>query len=208
MGPAAALISRRNNSEDTTFCERRRHDALGRRFWAQAHAGGAHPLCSEEELENEHPVRPIESARDLSPEQAEYITDKLKVASPEVVEMNGWIRGDTSLNLPTRREDGAEEIEDRLIDPAPDPETLLSEAEDRNRVRSAVGDALALLDLRERHIVGARFLAEQPKTLEELAGTSGVSRERALQKIRSAMRSRLHGAARRPDRPDRGWRSG
>lgn len=129
-------------------------------------------------MENEHPVRPIESARDLSPEQAEYITDKLKVASPEVVEMNGWIRGDTSLNLPTRREDGAEEIEDRLIDPAPDPETLLSEAGDRNRVRSAPEDALALLDLRERHIVGARFLAEQPKTLEELAGTFGASRER------------------------------
>lgn len=149
---------------------------------------------------------------DLSPEQAEYIAGELKVAPREVVEMNGRIRGDTSLNLPTTREDGSEEIQDWLIDPAPDPETLLSETEDRNRVRSALKDALALLNPRERHIVGARFLAEQPTTLEELAGTFGVSRERvrqievrALQKMRSALRSRLHGS---PRLPERGWRSG
>ncbi|MCK1541109.1 hypothetical protein IVB12_03680 [Bradyrhizobium sp. 179] len=127
-------------------------------------------------MENEHPVSPIESARHLLRSRSN-ITDK-KVASREVVEMNGWIRGDTSLNLPTTREHGAEQIEDWLIDPAPDPKRLLSEAEDRSGVRSAPEDALALLDLGERHIVGARFLAEQPKTLAELAGTFGVSRER------------------------------
>lgn len=149
---------------------------------------------------------------DLSPEQAEYIAGELKVAPRVVVEMNGRIRGDTSLNVPTTRENGAEELQDWLIDPAPDPETLLSEAEDRDRVRSALQDALALLNPRERHIVGARFLAEQPKTLEELAGFFGVSRERvrqievrALQKIRSALCSRLHGS---PRLPDAGWRSG
>ncbi|MBH5366960.1 RNA polymerase sigma factor RpoH [Bradyrhizobium glycinis] len=144
---------------------------------------------------------------DLSPEQAEYIAGELKVASCEVVEMNGRMRGDTSLNLPTTREDGSEEIQEWLVDPAPDPETLLAELEDRNRLSSALNDALAVLNPRERHIVGARFLAEQPKTLEELAGSFGVSRERvrqievrALQKIRSAMRSRLHGSPRLRDR--------
>lgn len=149
---------------------------------------------------------------ELSPEQAEYIAGELKVAPRVVVEMNGRIRGDTSLNVPMTRENGAEELQDWLIDPAPDPETLLSEAEDRDRVRSALEDALALLNPRERHIVGARFLAEQPKTLEELAGFFGVSRERvrqievrALQKIRSALCSRLHGS---PRLPDAGWRSG
>lgn len=149
---------------------------------------------------------------ELSPEQAEYIAGELKVAPRVVVEMNGRIRGDTSLNVPMTRENGAEELQDWLIDPAPDPETLLSEAEDRDRVRSALQDALALLNPRERHIVGARFLAEQPKTLEELAGFFGVSRERvrqievrALQKIRSALCSRLHGS---PRLPDADWRSG
>jgi RNA polymerase sigma-32 factor len=147
---------------------------------------------------------------DLSPQQAEYIAGELKVAPREVVEMNGRIRGDTSLNLPMTREDGSEEIQDWLIDPAPDPETLLSETEDRNRVRIALDDALARLNPRERHIVSARFLAEQPKTLEELAATFGVSRERvrqievrALQKMRGALGARLDGLP--PGFPG-GWR--
>ncbi|AHY49389.1 RNA polymerase sigma-32 factor [Bradyrhizobium japonicum SEMIA 5079] len=142
---------------------------------------------------------------DLSPEQAKYIADELKVAPREVVEMNGRIRGDTSLNLTMTREEGSEEVQDWLVDPAPDPETRLAELEDRHRLGSALNDALALLSHRERHIVGARFLAEPPKTLEELGATFGVSRERvrqievrALQKIRSALGARLDGSARLP----------
>jgi RNA polymerase sigma-32 factor len=138
---------------------------------------------------------------DLSPEQAKYIADELKVAPREVVEMNGRIQGDISLNLPMTREDGSEEIQDWLVDPAPDPERRLAEFEDRHRLRSALNDALALLNPRERHIVGARFLAEQPKTLEELGATFRVSRERvrqievrALQKIRGALGARLDGS--------------
>jgi RNA polymerase sigma-32 factor len=135
---------------------------------------------------------------DLSPEQVKYIADELKVDSREVVEMNGRLRGDISLNTPVTRDDASDEMQDRLVDPAPDPETLLSEAEDRNRVRTALKDALAALSPRERRIVEARFLAEQPKTLEDLGATFGVSRERirqievrALQKIKGALRARL-----------------
>lgn len=206
-GPGAAVISRRNNSEDTTFCERRRHGAPGRRFWAQAHAGGAHPLCSEEELENEHPVSPIESARHLLRSRSN-ITDKLKVASREVVEMNGWIRGDTSLNLPTTREHGAEEIEDWLIDPAPGPKTLLPEAEDRSGVRSAPEDALALLASVSAISSGRDSWpnSRRPwRSLPALSAYRASGSARALQKVRSAMRSRLDGSARCPDR---GWRCG
>jgi RNA polymerase sigma-32 factor len=137
---------------------------------------------------------------DLSPEQVKYIADELKVDSREVVEMNGRIRGDISLNLPTSREDGSEEMQDWLIDPAPDPESLLLETQDSNRMRSALKEALASLTEREQYIIGARFLADQPKTLEELGATFGVSRERirqieirALQKIRHSLCARLDG---------------
>ncbi|KRR19801.1 RNA polymerase sigma factor RpoH [Bradyrhizobium retamae] len=137
---------------------------------------------------------------DLSPEQVKYIADELGVGSRDVVEMNGRMRGDISLNLPKTREDGSEEMQDYLVDPAPDPESLLSEVQDRDQVRSALKDALAGLTPREQHIIGARFLAEQPKTLEELGATFGVSRERirqievrALQKIGGALRARLGG---------------
>ena len=137
---------------------------------------------------------------DLSPEQVKYIADELNVDSREVVEMNGRIRGDISLNLPTSREDGSEEMQDWLVDPTPDPESLLSETQDRDRLRTALKDALAALTPREQHIIGARFLSEQPKTLEELGVIFGISRERirqievrALQKIRHSLRVRLDG---------------
>jgi RNA polymerase sigma-32 factor len=137
----------------------------------------------------------------LSPEQVDYIAGQLHVLPREVVEMNGRIRGDISLNLPLTQQDGSEQMQDCLVDPSPDPETLLSEAVDRERVRSALADALAALTARERHIIEARFLAEQPRTLDELGPTFGVSRERirqievrALQKIRNALSVQLDGA--------------
>ncbi|WP_213290475.1 RNA polymerase sigma factor RpoH [Bradyrhizobium sp. sGM-13] len=137
---------------------------------------------------------------DLSSEQVKYIADELAVDSRDVVEMNGRMRGDISLNLPKTRKDGSEEMQDCLVDPAPDPESLLSEAQDRDQVRSALKDALAGLMPREQHIIGARFLTEQPKTLEDLGATFRVSRERirqievrALQKIKATLRARLGG---------------
>jgi RNA polymerase sigma-32 factor len=137
---------------------------------------------------------------DLSPEQVKYIADELQVSSREVVEMNGRIRGDISLNLPTSREDGSEEWQNGLVDPAPDPERLLAETQDRDRIRTALQEALAALTPREQRIIRSRFLAEQPKTLEELGAAFGISRERvrqvevrALQKIRGALRARLEG---------------
>jgi RNA polymerase sigma-32 factor len=137
---------------------------------------------------------------ELSPDQVGYIAEQLQVLPREVVEMNGRIRGDISLNLPLTQQDGSEQMQDCLVDPSPDPESLLSETVDRERVRSALEDALAALTSRERHIIEARFLAERPKTLDELGPTFGVSRERirqievrALQKIRSALSARLDG---------------
>jgi RNA polymerase sigma-32 factor len=137
---------------------------------------------------------------DLSPEQVGYIAEQLQVLPREVIEMNGRIRGDISLNLPLTQQDGSEQMQDCLVDPSPDPESQLSETVDRERIRSALEDALAALTSRERHIIEARFLAERPKTLDELGPTFGVSRERirqievrALQKIRGALSARLDG---------------
>lgn len=130
---------------------------------------------------------------DLSPEQVGYIAEQLHVLPREVVEMNGRIRGDISLNLPLTQQDGSEQMQDCLVDPSPDPETLLSEAVDRERVRSALADALATLTARERHIIEARFFAERPKTLDELGPTFGVSRERIRQiEVRALQRSGVH----------------
>ena len=98
------------------------------------------------------------------------------------------------------RENAAEEMQDWLVDPAPDPENLLAEAEDRIGVRTALKDALARLTAPERHIILARFLAEHPTTLEDLGASFSVSRKRicqievgSLQKLKGALRAYLEG---------------
>jgi RNA polymerase sigma-32 factor len=104
------------------------------------------------------------------------------------------MRGDISLSVPVGEQVSTDDMEDRLADPSPDPESLVAEAEERMQVRTAVNDALAVLTSRERCIVEARYLNERPSTLEELSRSFGVSRERvrqiecrALQKIESAL---------------------
>jgi RNA polymerase sigma-32 factor len=138
---------------------------------------------------------------DLSPEQAGQIAEQLNVASREVIEMNRRLRGDVSLNVPVAHDEPSDELQDFLADPSPDPEMVLSEAQDRERLRAALNGALAALKPRECAIMRERFLAEQPKSLEELGRTFGVSRERirqielrALQKLKTALRARLDGS--------------
>lgn len=136
----------------------------------------------------------------LSPEQVKFISDELKVDARDVIEMNGRMRGDVSLNVPMSQQDYSEEMQDRLVDPSPDPESLIADAEERSRAMAALNEALGGLNSRERRIIEARFLAERSATLEDLAHTFGVSRERirqielrALQKMKTAMRARLEG---------------
>ena len=137
---------------------------------------------------------------DLAPEHVNFIAEKLEVTPREVVEMNGRLRGDVTLNLPLSREENGGEAQDLLIDAAPDPESLFFENEDRCRTRAALSVALGALSSRERCIIEERFLSEQPKTLDELSATFKVSRERvrqiearALQKMKMALSGCLKG---------------
>lgn len=134
---------------------------------------------------------------ELSPEQVKLISDHLHVKETDVVEMNGRIRGDMTLNVQLGDEEG-EQWQDQLADPSPDPETLLLEAGDRERQKSALSEALSALSPRERTIVEARYMAEEQRTLYDLAAKFGISRERirqieqrALKGIRSMICARL-----------------
>jgi len=131
---------------------------------------------------------------DISPEQVRYIAEHLNVGERDVINMNGRMRGDVSLTAPPGRGDSIGDLQDRLADPSPDPESLLSEAEDLSRKRKALRDALSALTDRERFIIQARFLSETPPSLQELGRTFEVSHERirqieqrALQKIKMAV---------------------
>jgi RNA polymerase sigma-32 factor len=79
------------------------------------------------------------------------------------------------------------------------------EVKELDNRRQALGEALKVLDSRQRRIFEARRLAEKPITLGELAEEFGVSRERvrqievrAFERIEKAVRHRV-AAMERPE---------
>ena len=118
---------------------------------------------------------------DMRPDQVEAIAKRLGVAEHEVIEMNRRLRGDASLNAPTREDTAAGEWQDWLVDETPSAERALMESEESEARRKALGEALSVLNPRERRILAARRLAEEPFTLDELADELRISRERVRQ---------------------------
>lgn len=118
---------------------------------------------------------------DLSPEHVATLSEKLGVAPTEVVNMNRRLSApDSSLNAPLRSESESE-WQDWLADDTDDQETVLAESEELGERRQLLEAALGELPEREREIIRARKLAEEPATLEELSSRYGISRERVRQ---------------------------
>jgi RNA polymerase sigma-32 factor len=118
---------------------------------------------------------------DLRPDQVQLLAKRLGVTEQEVVDMNRRLRGDVSLNSPIGEEGESGEWQDWLIDDSSSQESRLAEGEETDSRRKALGEALTVLNERERRIFEARRLADKPITLEELAHEFGVSRERVRQ---------------------------
>ncbi len=118
---------------------------------------------------------------DLTPEHVATLSDQLGVTATEVTEMNRRLSGgDSSLNAPLRS-DGESEWQDWLADDTVDQETRLAEREEMGDRHELLVDAMKGLTERERDILQARRLQEEPATLEELSQKYGVSRERVRQ---------------------------
>jgi RNA polymerase sigma-32 factor len=142
---------------------------------------------------------------DLRPDQVKIIARRLGVTEQDVVDMNRRLGGDVSLNAPIREEGDSGEWQDWLVDEISDQETRLAESEESNNRRKALGDALTVLNDRERRIFEARRLADDPITLEDLASEFGVSRERvrqievrAFEKVQRAVKNRVAAMEMRP----------
>src|SRR5947199_10877445 len=142
---------------------------------------------------------------DLRPDQVSLIAKRLGVTEQDVIEMNRRLGGDVSLNAPIREDGDTGEWQDWLVDDGTDQESRLAESEESNNRKKALGEALSVLNDRERRIFEARRLADDPITLEELAAEFGVSRERvrqievrAFEKVQRAVRSRVAAMETRP----------
>jgi RNA polymerase sigma-32 factor len=118
---------------------------------------------------------------DLHPDHVKLIAQRLGVTEQDVVDMNRRLGGDVSLNAPIRDGGDSGERQDWLVDDSSDQELRLVESEESERRRKALGEALSVLNERERRIFEARQLADDPVTLEDLAVEFGISRERVRQ---------------------------
>ena len=118
---------------------------------------------------------------DLKPDQIKLIATKLGVEEREVVEMNRRLNGDASLNAPMRDDGESGEWQDMLVDGRATQESLLVDSEEGENRHRALMSAMSLLNPRERRIIEARKLADDPVTLEDLSEEFGVSRERVRQ---------------------------
>jgi RNA polymerase sigma-32 factor len=112
--------------------------------------------------------------------------------------MNRRLGGDVSLNAPIRDDGDSGEWQDWLVDEVSDQEERLVADEESDNRKKALGEALTVLNDRERRIFETRRLAEEPITLEELASEFGVSRERvrqievsAFEKVQNAVKHRV-----------------
>jgi RNA polymerase sigma-32 factor len=139
---------------------------------------------------------------DLTPEHVATLSDQLGVSATELTEMNRRLSGgDASLNAPLRSESESE-WQDWLADDTVDQETRLAEREEMGNRHELLNGAMKDLTDRERDIIQARRLQDEPATLEELSQKYGVSRERvrqievrAFEKLQRGMKAAMNTAA-------------
>ncbi|MDP3531753.1 MAG: RNA polymerase sigma factor RpoH [Alphaproteobacteria bacterium] len=118
---------------------------------------------------------------DLTPEHLKHIATKLDVTEREVIDMNRrMLSHDYSTNSPLKI-DGDGEWQDFMPDDTIDQETALGEQQELQKRSALLGEAMSILNDREKQIIISRRLNDTPETLEELSVKYGISRERIRQ---------------------------
>ena len=118
---------------------------------------------------------------DLRDEQVKEISKRLDVHSDEVVNMNRRMMGqEKSLNDPIKSGE-TDEWQDWLVDNNLDQELQVSQKQEFDDKKDLLYDSIKILNDREKEILEARRLTENPKTLEELSKKYKISRERIRQ---------------------------
>ncbi len=118
---------------------------------------------------------------DLKDDQVKEISKRLDVESHEVVNMNRRMMGqEKSLNSPIKSGE-TDEWQDWLVDHSLDQELIVSQKQEYDDKKELLVSAMKILNDREREIITARRLSEEPKTLEALSKKFRISRERIRQ---------------------------
>ena len=115
----------------------------------------------------------------LDQDSIKEISQNLNVPEEDVAEMDIRLNGDVSLNTPVY-DDGYAEKQDFLSDDRNIEESLAEHQETTMRMQ-LLAQAMGKLNDRERAIIRARRLSEEPDTLDALGARLGISRERVRQ---------------------------
>ncbi len=117
---------------------------------------------------------------DLKKEHVEEIANKLQVKEDEVVSMNRRLLGkEHSLNALVG-EDG-DEWQDWIVDKEMDQELKFAQNEEMDQRKDLLKESIKILNDREKEILYARRLNDEPTTLEDLSKKHKISRERIRQ---------------------------
>ena len=117
---------------------------------------------------------------DLRNEHVSEIAKKLNVKEEEVVSMNRRLSGkEHSLNAPIG-EDG-DQWQDWVVDKEMDQELRFAQQEEMGQRKDLLQDSIKILNEREKEILYARRLTDEPLTLENLSKKYKISRERIRQ---------------------------
>ena len=117
---------------------------------------------------------------DLKKDEVEKIANTLDVSEDEVISRNRRLSGkEQSLNAPIG-EDG-DEWQDWVVDKEMDQELKIAHQEELDQRKDLLQDSIKILNDREKEILYARRLNENPSTLEDLSKKYKISRERIRQ---------------------------
>jgi len=120
------------------------------------------------------------SEGDLKDEHVTEIANKLAVSKDEVVSMNRRLSGkELSLNSPIG--EGGDEWQDWIEDKESDHELKFAQREEMKQRKNLLTDSIKILNDREKEIIYARRLNDEPTTLEDLSKKYKISRERVRQ---------------------------
>ena len=120
------------------------------------------------------------SEGDLRKDHVENIAKTLDVSEEEVVSMNRRLSGkEKSLNSPIG-EDG-DEWQDWVVDNQMDQELKFAQQEEIEQRKDLLQNSIKILNTREKEILHARRLSDNPSTLEDLSKKFKISRERIRQ---------------------------
>ncbi len=114
--------------------------------------------------------------------EPKLLAERLEVGEDDVTDMEQRLsQSDLSLNAPARRDADGAEVGDFLAARGASAEEEVAGAELRQVFQQKLSEFARTLPERDRRIVDGRVLAEEPRTLQELADEFGVSRERVRQ---------------------------